>query len=100
MTVYQITCDGPGPHNPPSGIIGTTDAPPKPGQRCGAAVCIPPDPAPVKSSFSTVQANWAWNEIALFNGSTGGRMLNRKLVSMGTKTSSNTWTLTLTVTLA
>ncbi len=53
-----------------------------------------------KSSFSTVQANWAWNEIALFNGSTGGRMLNRKLVSMGTKTSSNTWTLTLTVTLA
>ncbi len=50
MTVYQITCDGPGPHNPPSGIIGTTDAPPKPGQRCGAAVCIPPDPAPVTAA--------------------------------------------------
>ena len=53
-----------------------------------------------KSSFSTSQANWAWNEIALFNGSSGGRMLNRKLVSLGTKTSSDTWTLTLTVTLA
>lgn len=53
-----------------------------------------------KSSFSTVQANYAWNEIALFNGSTGGRMLNRKLVSLGTKTSDDTWTLTLTATLA
>lgn len=53
-----------------------------------------------KSSFSTVQANYAWNEIALFNASTGGRMLNRKLVSLGTKTSADTWTLTLTATLA
>lgn len=53
-----------------------------------------------KSSFSTSQANWAWNEIALFNGSSGGRMLNRKLVSLGTKTSADTWTLTLTVTVA
>lgn len=53
-----------------------------------------------KSSFSTSQANWAWNEIALFNGSSGGRMLNRKLVSLGTKTSADTWTLTLTATLA
>ena len=47
MTTYTITCDGPGPHDPPSGIIGTTDTPPKPGQRCGAAVCVPPVPAPL-----------------------------------------------------
>ena len=47
MTTYTITCDGPGPHDPISGIIGTTDTPPKPGQRCGAAVCAPVPPAPV-----------------------------------------------------
>lgn len=51
-----------------------------------------------KSTFGTGDANFAWNEAALFNGSSGGRMLNRKLVSMGTKTSSDSWTLTLTVT--
>lgn len=53
-----------------------------------------------KSTFGTGDANYAWNEAALFNGSSGGRMLNRKLVSMGTKTSADTWTLSLTATIA
>lgn len=54
-----------------------------------------------KSTFGTSDANWAWNEAALFNRATsGGRMLNRKLVSMGTKTSADTWTLSLTATFA
>ena len=53
-----------------------------------------------KSTFGTGDANFAWNEAALFNGSSGGRMLNRKLVSMGTKTSADTWTLSLTATFA
>ena len=53
-----------------------------------------------KSTFGTGDANYAWNEAALFNGSSGGRMLNRKLVSMGTKTSADSWTLALTATFA
>lgn len=52
-----------------------------------------------KSSYSTAQANFAWNEWALFNASTSGRMLNRRVFSGGTKTSSDTWTLTVTFTL-
>ena len=52
-----------------------------------------------KSSYSTAQANYAWNEWALFNASSSGRMLNRRVFSGGTKTSSDTWTLTVTFTL-
>lgn len=53
-----------------------------------------------KSSFDTSTANQAWNEVALFNASSGGRMLNRKVVSLGTKTNADTWNLSLTITLA
>jgi hypothetical protein len=53
-----------------------------------------------KSSFGTGDANQAWAEVALFNAATGGRMLNRKAVSLGTKTSADTWNLTLTITLS
>lgn len=53
-----------------------------------------------RSTFSTSDANWVWNEFGLFNGSTGGRMLNRKVTSLGTKTSAATWQLTVTLTLS
>ena len=53
-----------------------------------------------RSTFATGDANFAWAEWALFNGSSGGRMLNRKVESLGTKTSAATWVLTITLSLA
>lgn len=55
-----------------------------------------------RSTFATGDANFAWNEWGLFNSVTDavGRMLNRKVESLGTKTSAGTWTLTVTVSLA
>lgn len=53
-----------------------------------------------QSTFGTGAGNYAWNELALFNASTGGRMINRKVIAGGTKTSADTWVLTLTITLA
>jgi hypothetical protein len=60
-----------------------------------------------RSTYGTAVANYAWQEWAIFNGpgtggppTTGGRMLNRKVESLGTKTSSATWVLTITLSLA
>lgn len=55
-----------------------------------------------RSTFGTADANFAWQEWAVFNGSSGGTMLNRKVESLGTKTNTQTWqfTVTLTVTTA
>lgn len=53
-----------------------------------------------KSTYATSDANFAWQEWALFNASSSGRMLNRKVESLGTKTSSATWALTVTISLA
>jgi len=55
-----------------------------------------------RSTFGTAQANWAWQEWGVFNSPTAatGRMLNRKVESLGTKTSSATWVLTVQLTLA
>lgn len=53
-----------------------------------------------KSSWSTADANFAWNEWGIFNAASSGRMLNRKVASLGTKTSADTWTLTVTLSLA
>lgn len=52
-----------------------------------------------RSTFASGDANWVWNEWGVFNGSTGGRMLNRKVESLGTKTT-GTWTLTITLSLS
>lgn len=51
-----------------------------------------------RATFTTAQANFAWQEWGLFN-STGAsrRMLNRKVQSLGTKTSAASWQLTVTV---
>jgi hypothetical protein len=53
-----------------------------------------------RSTFATTDANYAWEEVALFNAAAAGTMLNRKVGSLGTKTSAATWVLTLTVTIS
>lgn len=53
-----------------------------------------------RSSFGTSEANFAWQEWGIFNASSAGTMMNRKVESLGTKTSAQTWQLTLTITLA
>ena len=50
--------------------------------------------------FDTSSANFAWNEVGLFDASTSGNMLTRKVASLPTKTSSETWTLNLEVVFA
>jgi hypothetical protein len=52
-----------------------------------------------RSTFGSSDANFAWAEWAIFNGSSGNTMLNRKVQSFGTK-STGTWTLTVTVTIS
>ena len=52
------------------------------------------------ATFATGNANFAWQEWAIFNANTTGRMLNRKVVSLGTKTSAQSWVATATLTLA
>lgn len=53
-----------------------------------------------KSTFGTSDANFAWAEWGLFNASTAGTMLNRKVASLGTKTNAATWALTITLSLS
>jgi hypothetical protein len=53
-----------------------------------------------RSLFGTGDANYAWQEWGVFNASTGGTMFVRKVESLGTKTSAQSWQLTATVTLA
>lgn len=52
-----------------------------------------------KSTFESGDANFAWNEWAVFNAAAAGRMLNRKVESLGTKTSAGVWALTVTLSL-
>lgn len=49
------------------------------------------------AAFATGEANFAWQEVAVFNASSAGTMLCRVVQSLGTK-ASGTWTLTHTVT--
>lgn len=51
-----------------------------------------------RSTFATSDANWVWNEIALFNASSAGTMLARIVASMGTKTSSVSYVASYTIT--
>ncbi len=46
-----------------------------------------------QSSFGSGQANYAWNEMGVFNSATlaTGRMLNRLVQSLGVKASGGTW---------
>lgn len=53
-----------------------------------------------KSTFGSADANYAWEEFGVFNASTGGVMLNRKVSSQGTKASGQTWVVSLEITLS
>ncbi len=58
-----------------------------------------------KATFTSSQANFAWQEWKITNrvGQTAalaGRMLNRKVQALGTKTSAATWAFTVTLSLA
>jgi hypothetical protein len=49
-----------------------------------------------KSTFTTNEANYAWQEWAVFNAASSGVMLNRKVTNLGTK-ASGVWSLTVTL---
>ena len=54
-----------------------------------------------KASFGSAAANFAWNEFTVANGnSNAAANLNRKVSAQGTKTSGQTWVLSLDITLA
>ncbi|SEU46572.1 hypothetical protein [Nonomuraea wenchangensis] len=53
-----------------------------------------------RATFGTGDANFAWNEWGIFNGAAGGRMLNRKVENLGSKSAAASWQLTVTLTLA
>jgi hypothetical protein len=64
------------------------------------------DGAPVRTSnsvdftstFQLAEGNFAWNEIGLFNSASGDYMATRRILTgFGTKTSTEVWTITLTV---
>jgi len=54
-----------------------------------------------KASFGSTEANFAWEEATVANGSDDtAKNLNRKVQSMGTKASGTTWTLQIDITLS
>ena len=52
-----------------------------------------------RSTFATGDANWAWQEWGIFNAASAGVMMSRKVESLGTKTSAQSWQMTATITL-
>ena len=56
--------------------------------------------ATFRSTFGSGDANYAWNEFTVVNAADdGGQNLNRKVSAQGTKTSGQTWELTLEISL-
>ena len=53
-----------------------------------------------QSDYTGAQANFAWEEFAVFNAAAAGTMMNRSISSQGTKTAGQTWRLTYTFTLS
>lgn len=53
-----------------------------------------------RSTFGPADANFDWREMVVDNGATAGMTLNRKVENHGTKAGTDTWVITLTVTLA
>ena len=51
-----------------------------------------------QSTFGTSDANYAWDEWGLFNASSGGTMLGRKVDALGTKVNTQSWTFQVTAT--
>lgn len=53
-----------------------------------------------RSTFASGDANFSWQEFAVFNASTSGTMLNRSTSNQGTKASGQTWQLLYSITLS
>jgi hypothetical protein len=53
-----------------------------------------------RATFSGSEANFGWQEFSADNGNTANKNLNRLVSNQGTKTSGQTWQLTLEVTLS
>lgn len=53
-----------------------------------------------RTTYTTSEANWAWAEWGIFDAASSGIMYGRKVESLGTKTSAQTWQMTATVTVA
>lgn len=51
-----------------------------------------------RATYGTSEANFAWEEWGVFNASTSGTMLNRKVESLGTKPGTQTWQFTVDIT--
>lgn len=51
-----------------------------------------------RALYGTGEANFDWEEWAVFNAVTFGQMLNRKVETLGSKTSVQSWQLTVTLT--
>ncbi|MDE2100094.1 MAG: hypothetical protein KGL39_22760 [Patescibacteria group bacterium] len=53
------------------------------------------------STFATTDANFAWNEWGVFNAASGATsMLNHKVTSLGTKPNTQSWVMTVTLSLS
>jgi hypothetical protein len=52
-----------------------------------------------QSTFGASEANFEWQEWGVFNAASAGTMLNRFVQNLGTKTSSQTFRLTVQITL-
>jgi hypothetical protein len=53
-----------------------------------------------RSTFTGAEANFAWQEFSVRNGSVRNKNINRKVSAQGTKTSGQTWVLTISLTIA
>ncbi len=49
------------------------------------------------ATFGSAAGNFAWEEVGIFNASSGGTMLTRSVAALGTKASGATWVLTITL---
>ena len=53
-----------------------------------------------RAAFTGAEANFAWQEFVIDNGAGAAKTLNRKVSNQGTKTSGQTWTLDVVITLS
>lgn len=53
-----------------------------------------------RATYSTAQANFAWEEWGVSNDASAGVLLNRKAEALGTKNSNQTWQFTVELTVA
>lgn len=53
-----------------------------------------------QSTFGAAVGNFAWQEWGVFNASSGGTMLSRKVESLGTKVAGQTWVFQAQLTLS